>query len=403
MTLSSALLNVTARLVSSSPRAMPSLGDDDGYSSLSCLSELKDPGVAATALGVCSIALSAFIGLPQAYKIYQRKSARGVSFLTLGLGNIGSFLYVLNLTILHYNQITLSTSRDFAFWVRAQRSLTFVWVELLNALSMLVIYPVASFYATDEPCEFKFVPLGVNFVCGMRQAAFYWFACQSVIIFLAWCPAVFVFAVDGRCEPLADYGNVLGLVVAVIVVSKFLPQLYASLRAEGSHSLSYVTYGVDAVAGIVAWAQKVFVTRERLSSWLPPLFLHALEVTVLCVNFYNDTKAGRGFSEMAWFSASDGAGYEAVRGSDETRSERHARDRDAYPFERGSEDEYDARLDRGENALRDERARRSRSGRLLGVYGTGGSGEDDSVPIEGLRGDEERSRRRKGDDQTSFL
>ena len=59
------------------------------------------------------------------YKIYSRKSARGVSFLTLGLGNIGSFLYVLNLTILHYNQIALSVSGDFAFWLKAQRSLTF--------------------------------------------------------------------------------------------------------------------------------------------------------------------------------------------------------------------------------------------------------------------------------------
>ena len=78
-----------------------SLGDDGGYAAVSCLSELEEPGTAATALGVCSIITSAFIGLPQAYKIYQRKSARGVSFLTLGLGNVGAFLYVLNLTILH--------------------------------------------------------------------------------------------------------------------------------------------------------------------------------------------------------------------------------------------------------------------------------------------------------------
>ena len=123
-----------------------SLGDDGGYAAVSCLSELEEPGTAATALGLCSIITSAFIGLPQAYKIYQRKSARGC--LTLGLGNVG-VPYVLNLTILHYNQITLASSR-IRLWVKAQRSLTLVWVELLNALSMLVIYPVASYYATDE-------------------------------------------------------------------------------------------------------------------------------------------------------------------------------------------------------------------------------------------------------------
>jgi uncharacterized protein with PQ loop repeat len=246
------------------------LGDDGGYAAVSCLSELETPGTAATALGVCSIITSAFIGLPQAYKIYQRKSARGVSFLTLGLGNVGAFLYVLNLTILHYNQIALASSRDFAFWVKAQRSLTFVWVELLNALSMLVIYPVALYYAEDEPWRLRLDYIKLDVTLGTRQAAFLGFVAQAVVVAAAWLPAVFTFAVDGRCEPLADYGNALGLVVAVIIVLKFLPQLYASLKAEGSHSLSYVTYGVDAVAGVVAWAQKVFVTHERLSSWLPP-------------------------------------------------------------------------------------------------------------------------------------
>lgn len=47
------------------------------------------------ALGVFSVVFSTLVGIPQAYKIHKLKSARGVSFLTLGLGNIGGFLYVL--------------------------------------------------------------------------------------------------------------------------------------------------------------------------------------------------------------------------------------------------------------------------------------------------------------------
>ena len=86
------------------------------------------------------------------------------------------------------------------------------------------------------------------------------------------------------------YGNVLGFVVGIIIVVKFLPQLHASVYARGSHSLSYVTYGVDAVAGVVAWAQKFFITKERISTWLPPLVLHFLEVVVLSLNFYHDTR-----------------------------------------------------------------------------------------------------------------
>ena len=86
------------------------------------------------------------------------------------------------------------------------------------------------------------------------------------------------------------YGNLVGFVVGVIIVCKFLPQLHASVYAKGSHSLSYVTYGVDAVAGVVAWAQKFFITKERISTWLPPLFLHFLEVVVLSLNFYHDSR-----------------------------------------------------------------------------------------------------------------
>jgi uncharacterized protein with PQ loop repeat len=357
------------------------LGDDGGYAAVSCLSELETPGTAATALGVCSIITSAFIGLPQAYKIYQRKSARGVSFLTLGLGNVGAFLYVLNLTILHYNQIALASSRDFAFWVKAQRSLTFVWVELLNALSMLVIYPVALYYAEDEPWRLRLDSVRLDVTLGTRQAAFLGFVAQAVVVAVAWLPAVFTFAVDGRCEPLADYGNALGLVVAVIIVCKFLPQLYASLKAEGSHSLSYVTYGVDAVAGVVAWAQKVFVTHERLSSWLPPLFLHALEVTVLCINYYNDTKSG-GF----------GGGSFARLFEDEF-GDSSARDDGREGRERGWEGG-------GGDEARDYDHDAQRTART--DYGAGGSG-DEHMAFEGM----EQAQRRRGlgttGRDTSFL
>ena len=149
--------------------------DPEVSSGYTCLNELENPGAGATALGVFSILFSTCVGIPQAYKIWRLKSSRGISFLTLGLGNIGSFLYVLNLVILHYNQITLSLSRDFTFWVSAQRSLTFVWVELFNALSMLCIYPLASLYVVDEPCPVKIPTLGINTVYSMRDAVYYGF------------------------------------------------------------------------------------------------------------------------------------------------------------------------------------------------------------------------------------
>ena len=53
--------------------------------------------------------------------------------------------------------------------------------------------------------------------------------------------------------------------VGVLIICKFLPQLQTAIYAKGSHSLSYVTYGVDAVAGVVAWAQKFFITKAGLT------------------------------------------------------------------------------------------------------------------------------------------
>jgi len=96
----------------------------------------------------------------------------------------------------------------------------------------------------------------------------------------------------------------------------------------------------------------VFITKERISSWLPPLFLHALEVTVLSLNYYHDERRRRGEG-----------GYEPVSG-DGGRRRRRDSGTDA-----GAGEEYDADEHRGVHA--------GSAGR--GRYGSGG--EDD----EGVR------------------
>jgi len=56
--------------------------------------------------------------------------------LARGLGNIGAFLYVLNLTILHYNQITLSLSKNFTFWYGLVDSARHVFTHLFEPSSL---------------------------------------------------------------------------------------------------------------------------------------------------------------------------------------------------------------------------------------------------------------------------
>lgn len=122
------------------------MSDDGSETAWGCLKTLEDvrsPWVRA--LGTFSVVVATLIGVPQAVKIIRRKSSIGVSFWTLALGNVGGFLYVLNMYVFHYDQIVLSGSPfvDFKRWASAQASLTFLWVELANTLSMLVVTPVA--------------------------------------------------------------------------------------------------------------------------------------------------------------------------------------------------------------------------------------------------------------------
>ena len=121
---------------------------------------------------------------------------------TLGLGNIGGFLYVLNLLILHYNQIVLSYQGDFAYWARAQRSVTFVWVELVNSISMVFVFFVAARFEEDEPGRFTWEALGIDIAYRTRDATRLWAIAQVAIISLAWFPALLVLASEQRCEPL---------------------------------------------------------------------------------------------------------------------------------------------------------------------------------------------------------
>ena len=50
--------------------------NQDGGAAVMCLSELENPGTAATVLGAFSVVFSTLVGIPQAYKIYRNRRAR---------------------------------------------------------------------------------------------------------------------------------------------------------------------------------------------------------------------------------------------------------------------------------------------------------------------------------------
>ena len=262
----------------------PSTSDAAG-----CLTELETISPTLRALGLCSFVVSTLIGVPQCVKIIRRKSARGVSFWTLALGNVGGFLYVLNMYVLHYDQIVLVGDRGSAEgWFAAQSSLLFLWVELANTLSMLAVTPVAYAYVDDTEHAFVWSIGPVSMDWSMKKAIRMGAWAQAAVGAGAWMPAMFALRRAGECAPVAWYGNAMGIVVAMITCFKFMPQLLRSMKNKGSGSLSYVTYGADVCAGMVALLQKLFVTKERVSTWVPPLVLHSMEAYVLGMNYFYD-------------------------------------------------------------------------------------------------------------------
>lgn len=294
------------------------MSDDGSETAWGCLKTLEDvrsPWVRA--LGTFSVVVATLIGVPQAVKIIRRKSSIGVSFWTLALGNVGGFLYVLNMYVFHYDQIVLSGSPfvDFKRWASAQTSLTFLWVELANTLSMLVVTPVAYAYVedTEHAVVYKAPKLGIDVDWGMKKSVRMGMLAQIVLVASAWTPAVIALRRAGECAPLAWYGNVLGGVVALLICVRFLPQVRESYENKGSGSLSYVTYAVDISCGVVALLQKLLVTKERASTWIPPLVLHSMEAYVLVMNYRNDKAKmheGREHRERDGQDASErGAGY----------------------------------------------------------------------------------------------
>lgn len=73
---------------------------------LKCLTELEEVSPVAMAIGYIAIPLCLLTPLPQYWKIFRRNSAVGLSSMMLLVGNLGRAFNMINLFILHYDQVS---------------------------------------------------------------------------------------------------------------------------------------------------------------------------------------------------------------------------------------------------------------------------------------------------------
>ena len=107
--------------------------------SLGCLNRLEELSTPLVLFGVGSALLVVVNQIPQYRKLLKSQAAEGISALTLGIGNVASSFNVINLTILHANQIKLCFSGGSSSFRLCQSSLL---VRLLRPVWLLRLLPL---------------------------------------------------------------------------------------------------------------------------------------------------------------------------------------------------------------------------------------------------------------------
>ena len=124
---------------------------------------------------------------------------------------------------------------------------------------MLIVTPMAYAYVEDSEHAFAVTtPLG-GVDWSMKKAVRAGVLLQMAIVACAWTPALVVLRRAGECAPMAWYGNAVGVVVAVIICLKFMPQVKESYENKGSGSLSLP----DVRRGFVRWVGGVLAKVAR--------------------------------------------------------------------------------------------------------------------------------------------
>jgi uncharacterized protein with PQ loop repeat len=212
--------------------------------------------------------------VPQYAKFWLRRSADGVSLVTLALIIFSTWLQVLNLLVLHWDEIAFCLENGTpGMCVHSLTTLAYVSASLLGAGPML-------------PVALALTPPGLERTAGVWVLTL---LCVAVVVTGA--PVALVLSQTGACASLALYAAVLGASCAVLYVFVYMPQLLFSLRYETAGSLSYGFLGLHLVLGVCSAAQKALGTHERVVTWLPPLSANVMQALIIAVNLHFDLKA----------------------------------------------------------------------------------------------------------------
>ena len=238
-----------------------------------------------------------------------RQSASGVSQLTLALVTLSTWLQLLNLVILHYDQIVVCVAAGASGVEQCDHSLTtlaYISTSLLAAAPLL-------------PLALAYTPPGSERDSGIKILIV-----LCIFLVATGAPVLVGLNLYGSCAPLAAYATVLGVSCALAYIVMYLPQIAVSLQTQSAGSLSYGFLILHIVLGVASAIQKAEGTHERIVTWAPPLVANVMQALLIGLNLYFDTRdANAAASEdgeaspLAGGAAQKGVAYGTTAGGDQ--------------------------------------------------------------------------------------
>ena len=250
-----------------------------------------------------------------------RQSASGVSQVTLALVTLSTWLQLLNLVVLHYDQLAACVAEGTAGWQACDHSLTTLAYIATSLVAAAPLLPVALAYT----------PPGRRRDTGVRLLV-----CLLVALLATGAPVVVGLSLYGSCAPLAAYATVLGVSCALAYILMYLPQIIVSIQTQSAGSLSYGFLALHILLGVASAVQKAEGTHERIVTWAPPLVANVAQLVLICLNLHYDARADRVAAvgeEAQPLGGSKGVydGYGATSGGDGTPTQKDAEQADGAP------------------------------------------------------------------------
>ena len=225
--------------------------------------------------------------VPQYVKVVALRSSEGLSLTSLALMNVSNVCATMNVFVLHYEQIKRCASGmdGNAGAGTVEASLVTLYYTLAYTLLWVPLYPIAAYYTSTAKVEY------FGRVMTKRRAAWIGMVMRAVPCLLLAAP-VGRMLLGSTCYEFENYALFLGLLNALLETTRYVPQLWESIKAQTSGAMSYMRLLLSVGGGLGATIQKVAMN-ESWSTWGPPLVGHGLEMAIFCVNVFNDMTGRR--------------------------------------------------------------------------------------------------------------